>query len=164
MQQSYVTQHLHLKRNCTSNTRRQFTFNLRALDSGDCSEVAFVDWWDNFLAPAVLPTTRSFSCRPLGLQSSQIKFLMRAPSVRKHVNRTLYKLLRCQSSLREANLRPSQPSIVLKAQLGALLISSLLSRLLRLMGYFAWHLFSRSVSPSSLQYELSGKPLFPSLN
>lgn len=104
MQQSYVTQHLHLKRNCTSNTRRQFTFNLRALDSGDCSEVAFVDWWDNFLAPAVLPTTRSFSCWPLGLQSSRIKFLMRAPSVRKHVNCTLYKLLRCQSSLREAKL------------------------------------------------------------
>lgn len=47
------------------------------------------------------PKTPAFSCHPLSLLSSQIKFLMRLPSVRKHVNRTLCKLLPCRSSLRE---------------------------------------------------------------
>lgn len=92
--QGYATPpDLHLKRDCVSNTRRQSTFDWSALRSGDRSEVAFVHWWDNFPEPVVFsPTTHAFSCRPLGLQSPQIKFLTVVPSVRKHVKQTLCKL------------------------------------------------------------------------
>lgn len=84
---------LHLKRDCVSNTRQQSTFDRSALRSGDRSEVAFVHWWDNFPKPVVFsPTTHAFSCRPLGLQSPQIKFLTVVPSVRKRVKQTLCKL------------------------------------------------------------------------
>lgn len=139
-----------------SNTSRQLTCSLSALHSGDCSEVAFVDWWDNFSEPVVSPATIHLFTTPASLTESSNLICNEGPECEKACQP--HKLLPCWSFLREANSRPDQPSVVPKAPLGALLISSLPSRLLPLMGYFAWHIFSHSGSSSSLQYELSDTP------
>lgn len=93
--------------------------------------------WSRPPSPSSSSTTGAFHVACFGLQSSQIKFLMRPLSVRKHVNCTLYKLFPPPAPIGESSsrlsprskLHPSQPSRVLKAQLRALLISSPLSRL-----------------------------------
>lgn len=136
--------HLHLKRYVRHLKAVHIQLECSLL-SGDRSPVAFVDWWDGFLEPCGLAppspssssTTGAFHVACIGLQSSQIKFLMRPLSVRKHVNCTLYKLFSPPPPIGESSsrlsprskLHPSQPSRVLKAQLRALLISSPLSRL-----------------------------------
>lgn len=91
--------HLHLKRYVRHLKAVHIQLECSLL-SGDRSPVAFVDWWDGFLEPCGLAppspssssTTGAFHVACIGLQSSQIKFLMRPLSVRKHVNCTLYKL------------------------------------------------------------------------
>ena len=131
-----------------SNTCRQFTFNLSALDSGEHSGVAYVDWWDNFWEPVALPYLRDgcLSCCLLGLQSPQIKFSNEAAmceKTRQPYTSQTFAVLEFPETLLQANSRPSQPSRVLKAQLRALLISSLLSRL-----FLWWATLLDTSSPS----------------
>ena len=126
-----------------SDTWRQFTFNLSALSSpGTARRLHLwtdetVSWSPVVSLPPSSSTTGTFHVACFGLQSSQIKFLMRPLSVRKQVSCTLYKLFFPPTPIGESSsrlsprskLHPSQPSRVLKAQLRALLISSPLSRL-----------------------------------
>lgn len=94
MQQSYVTHHLHLKRYIQHlqavHIQLECTRRWGSLWSCICGLMRqFLGACGLALSPRQAPFML------LGLQSSQIKFLMMLLSVRKHISYTLYKLSQC---------------------------------------------------------------------